>query len=120
MPPPTNTLSTEESDYLDNLRSRVGNISHVAARSPGRVFAKKPVIKLEVDLEKREVSVVGGKEPKQSPRSSKFAPRALLKRSLSQSARVLTNKANQLRTGDLLDFERQMKSPNVKVINFCI
>ena len=59
----------------------------VPARSPTRP-AKKPVIKLEVDLEKREVSVVP------SPQAKKFKPRTVLKRSLSQSARVLTNKAN--------------------------
>ncbi len=119
------SISSEESDYLDNLRTKAHMKKTSKPRSTRKTsqVKRKPVIKIEMDLEKNSVSLVGPPGRASTSKNlaanipvfnnnslfaslntstnfqsvKKFTPRALLKRSLSHSARVLTTKANQLR-----------------------
>jgi len=92
---PLTAITTEESDYLENLRSTAKQEKSISPRKSSRKPRGGPpgVIKVDLDLESHSISVIS---PSKHSSASNDKKKNLLKRSLSHSARVLTSKALKL------------------------
>jgi hypothetical protein len=110
---------------LENLRTSSSGAKIATKKSPRKKsqIYRRPIIKLEMNLEEQSISVV-----KAPTKQNNKVEKSLLRRSLSHSARVLTSKAQQIKLSEVVQsqtfeaFQHKllMRSPQVKVVELKI
>eukprot|EP00347_Sterkiella_histriomuscorum_P008489 403344901 len=92
----------EESDYLENIHTKRFD-TEVSLKTNKRNkhnknsrTGRKPIVKVDMDLESNQIHLIQA-VPLSSKKKQKSIDRSILKRSLSQSAKSLLTKANQLK-----------------------